>query len=110
MTKHPNQARYQRTPKGKARQRKWKGSAAGRAWWANYRREHRAGAAASLRRHLEQQAPLRAALTAALNALNNVNDARAGIRPSLASARLAEELAGAAASLNSLITNARDRT
>jgi hypothetical protein len=45
-----------------------------------------------------------------MTALNSVNATRGGLRPSLANARLASELADGAVALRDLITTARDRT
>jgi hypothetical protein len=98
---------YSSTEKVKTSKRRWKESAVGRAWWRNYRAAHREEAVASLNIHLARQRPLRDALTAAMDALNSVNDARVGIRPSKASARLASELADGTAALRDLIQGAR---
>jgi hypothetical protein len=97
----------QRRAKAKASKRRWKESADGRAWWRNYRAAHREEAVASLILHLEQQKPLTDALAAAIRSLETVNDARVGIRPSKANARLASELADAAVALRDLIQGAR---
>ena len=104
------QRRYQKSAAGKMTQRRWRESPAGVAWWAEYRAAHLGEARATLRRYLAVQKPLTDALTAALTALNSVNTARVGIRPSKANATLASELAGAAAALRDLITTARNRT